>query len=29
VFDALYVNKKQLEAIFTFYDKDGNGSISR
>lgn len=29
MFDALYVNKKQLEAIFNFYDKDGDGSISR
>jgi hypothetical protein len=29
MFDALYVNRKQLEAMFAFFDKDGNGSISR
>ena len=27
--DALYVNRKQLEALFCFFDKDGNGSITR
>lgn len=29
MFDALYANRKQLEAMFAFFDKDGNGSISR
>ncbi|EWM22941.1 protein phosphatase-7 [Nannochloropsis gaditana] len=29
VFDALYVNRRQLEALFAFFDKDGDGSISR
>ena len=29
MFDALYVNRRQLEAMFAFFDKDNNGSISR
>ena len=29
MFDALYVNRRQLEAMFAFFDKDKNGSISR
>jgi hypothetical protein len=29
VFDALYVNRRQLEALFAFFDKDKDGSISR
>jgi len=29
LFDALDVNKRELEAMFAFFDKDKNGSISR
>lgn len=29
MFDALYANRRQLEAMFAFFDKDKNGSISR
>jgi len=29
MFDALYVNRRELEAMFAFFDKDGNGSITR
>lgn len=29
LFDALYVNRRELEAMFAFFDKDKNGSISR
>ncbi|CAM9645564.1 unnamed protein product, partial [Phaeothamnion confervicola] len=29
LFDAMYANRDRLEAIFRFFDSDGNGSISR
>jgi Ca2+-binding EF-hand superfamily protein/diadenosine tetraphosphatase ApaH/serine/threonine PP2A family protein phosphatase len=28
-FDGLYVNRRELEAMFAFFDRDKNGSISR
>ncbi len=28
-FDALYVNRRQLEAFFAFFDRNGDGTISR
>ncbi|KAM3578115.1 hypothetical protein VYU27_000211 [Nannochloropsis oceanica] len=28
-FDGLYVNRRELEAMFAFFDKDNDGSISR